>query len=72
MYSSFANYTGDKRWVNRTAFNLVELPFEFRIRSLKERGKWKFYPGFKLSFMVDSYSKWRIENQEFKALIFLI
>ncbi len=70
MYSSFANYTGDKRWVNRTAFNLVEVPFELRIRSLKERGKWKFYPGFKVSFMVDSYSKWRIENQEFKVFNF--
>lgn len=69
-YSSLATYTGPKRWINRTVFNFLEIPFELRIRSRKERGKFKFYPGFKLAFMVENYIKWRIEDQEFKEFNF--
>ena len=70
MYSSLALYTGPKRWINRTVFNFVEVPFEIRFRSRKERGKWKFYPGFKAGFMVENYSKWRVENYEYKEFNF--
>lgn len=70
MYSSLAPYTGANRWINRTVFNFVEIPFEIRFRSRKERGKWKFYPGFKAGFMVENYSKWRIEQLEYKAFNF--
>lgn len=69
-YSSLAPYIGPKRWINRTVFNFVEIPFEIRFRSRKERGKWKFYPGFKAGFMVENYSKWRIDNLEFKEFNF--
>lgn len=70
MFSSFAPYTGVKRWINRTVFNFVEVPVEIRFRSRKERGKIKFYPGFKAGFMVENYSKWRIDNYEFKEFNF--
>jgi hypothetical protein len=70
MYSSFAPYAGVKRWINRSVFNFVEIPFEIRFRSRKERNKWKFYPGFKAGFMVENYSKWRIDNLEFKEFNF--
>ncbi len=70
MYSSLAPYTGVKRWINRTVFNFVEVPFEIRFRSRKDRGKWKFYPGFKAGFMVENYSKWRIESLEYKEFNF--
>ncbi|WP_027420598.1 porin family protein [Crocinitomix catalasitica] len=63
-------YLGAERWINRTVFNFVEVPFELRFRSLKERGKWKFYPGFKAGFMVENYSKWRIGSNEFKNFNF--
>ncbi len=70
MFSSFGPYTGEKRWINRTVFNFIEVPFEIRFRSRKERGKWKFYPGFKAGFMVENYSKWRIDNYEYKEFNF--
>lgn len=70
MFTSFAPYTGVKRWINRTVFNFVEIPFEIRFRTRSERNKWKFYPGFKVGFMVENYSKWRIDNLEFKAFNF--
>lgn len=69
-YTSLAPYTGPKRWINRTVFNFIEVPFEIRFRSQKERGKWKFYPGFKVGFMVENYSKWRVEQLEFKEFNF--
>lgn len=70
MYSRFGLYSGEKRWINRTVFNFVEVPFEIRFRSRKERGKWKFYPGFKAGFMVENYTKWRIEKYEYKEFNF--
>lgn len=69
-FSRLNLYNGPNRWVNRTVFNFLEVPVEFRIRSQQERGKWKFYPGFKVGFMVENYSKWRIENLKFKAFNF--
>ncbi len=70
VYTSLAPYSGPKRWINRTVFNFVEVPFEIRFRSRKERGKWKFYPGFKAGFMVENYSKWRVESYEYKEFNF--
>ena len=32
----------EDRWINKTVFNNLEIPFEFRIRSQKERPKFKF------------------------------
>ena len=69
-YTSLSTYVGPKRWINRTVFNFVEIPFELRFRAKRERGKFKFYPGFKAGFMVENYIKWRIENQEFKEFNF--
>tara|TARA_B110000037_G_scaffold97504_1_gene114317 strand:+ start:42224 stop:42964 length:741 start_codon:yes stop_codon:yes gene_type:complete len=69
-YTSFAPYIGAKRWINRTVFNFIEVPFEIRLRSQKERGKWKFYPGFKAGFMVENYIKWRVDNYEYKEFNF--
>lgn len=70
VYSSLAPYTGVKRWINRTVFNFVEVPVEIRFRARKERGKVKFYPGFKAGFMVENYSKWRVEQYEYKEFNF--
>jgi hypothetical protein len=69
-YTALAPYTGDSRWINRTVFNFVEVPFEIRIRTAGERGKFKFYPGFKAGFMVENYHKWRIGSQEYKEFNF--
>ena len=68
--SQLTPYSGAKRWINRTVFNFVEVPVEIRIRSNKERGKLKFYPGFKVGFMVENYMKWRISNYEYKSFNF--
>ena len=69
-YSSLALYTGPKRWINRTVFDFVEIPFEIRIRTLKERKKFKFYPGFKLGYMFENFHKWRIQSNEYKEFNF--
>ncbi|MBI3134837.1 MAG: outer membrane beta-barrel protein [Bacteroidetes bacterium] len=69
-YTALTLYTGPSRWINRTVFNFVEVPFEIRIRAARERGKFKFYPGFKAGFMVENYHKWRIGHDEFKEFNF--
>lgn len=69
-YTSLGVYTGPSRWINRTVFNFVEVPFEIRIRAARERGKFKFYPGFKVGFMVENYHKWRIGKNEYKEFNF--
>lgn len=69
-YTSLQIYTGPSRWINRTVFNFVEVPFEIRIRTSGERVKFKFYPGFKAGFMVENYHKWRIGSDEFKEFNF--
>jgi len=69
-YSSLSPYTGPNRWINRTVFNFLEVPFELRFRARKERGKFKFYPGFKVGFMVENYEKWRINELEYKLFNF--
>lgn len=69
-FSHLSPYGGVHRWINRTVFNFVEVPVELRFRARKERGKIKFYPGFKAGFMVENYSKWRIEQYEFKEFNF--
>jgi len=69
-YSVLSPYTGPNRWINRTVFNFIEVPFEIRFRSRKERGKWKFYPGFKVGYMVENYEKWRINELEYKLFNF--
>ncbi|WP_139134283.1 porin family protein [Crocinitomix algicola] len=69
-FSHLSPYGGVNRWINRTVFNFVEIPFELRFRSRKERGKLKFYPGFKAGFMVENYTKWRIEQYEYKEFNF--
>ncbi len=66
LFSEFAPYTGDKRWINRSVFNFIDVPFEIRFRSRKERPKFKFYPGFKASYLVGDYQKWRIGKNQFK------
>lgn len=70
QHTELAVYTGPKRWINRTVFNFVEVPFEIRIRAKRERGKFKFYPGFKVGYMVENYSKWRVDNNEYKEFNF--
>lgn len=69
-YTLLAPYNGPNRWINRTVFNFVEVPFEIRLRSARERGKFKFYPGFKAGFMVENYHKWRIGSKEYKEFNF--
>ena len=63
--------TTEERWINRTAFNNLEIPFELRIRSLKERPKFKFYPGFKVGYVVGKYHKWKIGDQKYVNYNFL-
>ena len=70
QFSYLTTYTGPKRWINRTVFNFVDVPFELRFRTRRERGKFKFYPGFKASFMVEDYIKWRIKSDEYKEFNF--
>jgi len=55
----------EDRWINRTAFNNLEIPFEFRIRSQKERPKFKFYPGFKVGYTAGKFHKWKIGDQKY-------
>lgn len=69
-YSYLSLYTGPNRWINRTVFNFLEVPFEIRFRAQRERGKLKFYPGFKVGFMVENYHKWRLGSQEYKEFNF--
>ena len=70
FYTQLDPYTGADRWINRTVFNFVEVPFELRLRSARERGKIKFYPGFKVGYMFEYFHKWRIEGDEFKEFNF--
>jgi len=69
-FSVLSPYSGENRWINRTVFNQVDIPFEFRIRSRKERKKFKFYPGFKVGYVFDTFEKWRIDKYEFKTFNF--
>ena len=70
FYTELAPYDGPNRWINRSVFNFVEVPFELRFRAARERGKFKFYPGFKAGFMVEYFHKWRIEGAEYKEFNF--
>lgn len=70
LYSELAPYTGESRWINRTVFNFLELPFELRFRSARERGKFKFYPGFKAGVMFEYFHKHRVGTDEFKEFNF--
>jgi hypothetical protein len=70
FHTILAPYVGPKRWINRTVFNFFEVPFELRFRSARERGKIKFYPGFKVGYMFEYFSKWRIEGDEYKEFNF--
>lgn len=69
-YSVLVPYQGPERWINRTVFNQVDIPFEFRIRSRKERKKIKFYPGFKVGYIFDTFEKWRTGKYEYKTFNF--
>ncbi len=69
-FSILLPYQGPNRWINRTVLNQFDVPFEFRIRSRKERPKLKFYPGFKVGYIFDTFEKWRINDQEFKTFNF--
>lgn len=70
FYTNLAPYTGANRWINRTVFNFVEVPFELRFRAARERGKFKFYPGFRAGYMVEYFHKHRIEGAEYKEFNF--
>ena len=70
-YTGLEVQTTEDRWINRTAFNNLEIPFEFRIRSLKERPKFKFYPGFKIGYIVGKFHKWKIGDQKYINYNFL-
>lgn len=69
-YTQLAPYDPPKRWINRQVYDFVEVPFEFRFRAARERGKFKFYPGFKAGFMFEYFQKWRIDKDEFKEFNF--
>lgn len=69
-FTQLAPYDPPKRWINRTVFDFVEVPFELRFRAARERGKFKFYPGFKVGYMFEYFSKWRIEGAEYKEFNF--
>jgi len=69
-YVVLESYSGTNRWINRTVFNQVDIPFEFRIRSRKERSKFKFYPGFKVGSIFDTFEKWRTGKYEYKTFNF--
>lgn len=69
-YSLLATYPGPNRWINRTAFNILEIPFEFRIRAQRERGKFKFYPGFKVGYIGGNYHKWVVDGMKYKEYNF--
>lgn len=69
-YTQLSQYTGTDKWINRTAFNFIEIPFEFRIRARKERPKFKFYPGFKVGYLAGMYHKWRIDDKKYKEFNF--
>ncbi len=69
-FSTLLPYKGPNRWINRTVLNQVDVPFEIRLRSRKERPKIKFYPGFKVGYIFDTFEKWRIGDQEYKTFNF--
>ena len=70
LYTQLAPYDPPKRWINRQVYDFVEIPFEFRFRSARERGKFKFYPGFKAGYMFEYFQKWRVGKEEFKEFNF--
>jgi hypothetical protein len=70
LYTQLNPYSGPNRWINRTVFNFAEIPFELRFRSARERGKFKFYPGFKAGLMFEYFHKHRIGADEFKEFNF--
>lgn len=70
LYTQLNPYTGPDRWINRTVFNFVEVPFELRFRAARERGKFKFYPGFKAGLMFEYFHKHRVQSNEFKEFNF--
>ena len=69
-YTELSVYGGTDKWINRTAFNFIEIPFELRIRARKERPKFKFYPGFKLGYLAGMYHKWRVNDKKYKEFNF--
>ena len=69
-FSTLVPYQGENRWINRTVLNQVDIPFEIRLRSRKERPKIKFYPGFKVGYIFDTFEKWRINDLEYKTFNF--
>ena len=69
-YTILKPYTGSERWINRTVFNQIDIPFEIRIRSRKERHKFKIYPGFKVGYIFDNYEKWRVNGLKYKTFNF--
>ena len=69
-YGIITPYTGEKRWINRTVINQIDVPIEFRVRSRKERHKIKFYPGFKIGYIFDTYEKWRVNDFKYKTFNF--
>lgn len=70
LHTNLSPSVNNNKWVNRTVFNFVEVPFELRIRSQKERPKFKFYPGFKVGYMAGMYHKWRINDLKYKEFNF--
>ena len=69
-HTALSVYTGSDKWINRTAFNFIEVPFELRIRARKERPKFKFYPGFKVGYLAGMYHKWRVDDKKYKEFNF--
>jgi hypothetical protein len=70
FHTQLAKFDPPDRWINRTVFDFVEIPFELRLRAARERGKFKFYPGFRFGYMFEYYHKHRVEGAEFKEFNF--
>lgn len=70
LHTYLTPQVNSNNWINRTAFNFIEVPFEFRIRARKERPKFKFYPGFKVGYLAGMYHKWRVDDKKYKEFNF--
>jgi len=72
-YTSLTPYNNFKWNINKLTLNYIEVPLEFRFRtmnkSIEERRKYnfRFYPGFKIGYLMGSHTKLVTDNVKIKV-----
>lgn len=66
-YTHFDKLPDSVSWKkNKLATNYLDIPFEFRLRKMKGKNKFRFYPGFKAGFLVNDHTKWKTKDVKYK------